>query len=411
MAALFWMEVRGVPADREAAALFETQLLSGMDEQEARLKKLAGSDEFNPNAPAQIAEALIRRGVDLGAVPTTKTGAKQMNAEVLGGINDELADAVLKWKANSKMAATYLAPMLHGKEDKVWGRQAPFIADDGRIHPNFRQLGAITGRMSCSDPNMQNWHRDDLRMRYLIRAEEGKKLVCCDLDAIEMKLFAAFAGNGVLLDQVKRPDGDPHSFTAKMVGITDRTRPDGSVTPARQQAKVFNFQMIYGGGVNTVSSFFGVSKSRAREMINRYHSAYPEIGNFQNRIRAKLEDKGYVKTPWGRRHRALSYRPVYEQAYKFPNKLVQGTAADLLKDALAQLHEDGVEMCLTVHDEIIAHVDESDAEEAAHLIQKRMTEHPRIDKVVPLGAEAQIVDRWSDAKQPGYVPDYIKEAK
>lgn len=407
MAALFWMEIRGVPVDREAAAIFETGLLSGMDEQEAELKRLAGIDTFNPNAPAQVAEALERRGVDLSNVPTTKTGAKQMNADVLQAINDPLAAAVTQWKANAKMAATYLSPMLHGKEDKVWGRQAPFIAPDGRIHPSFRQVGAITGRMSCSDPNMQNWHRDDLRMRYLVRAEEGKKLVCCDLDAIEMRLFAAFAGQGVLLDQVKRPDGDPHTFTAQMVGLTDRKRADGNVTSARQLAKVFNFQMIYGGGVNTVMSFFGVGRSRAKEMISRYHQAYPEIGNFQNRIRAKLEDQGYVTTPWGRRHRALAYKPIHEQAYKFPNKLIQGTAADLLKDALVKIHADGIEACLTVHDEIIAHVDEADAEEAARLIQHHMTNHDRISKIVPLGAEATIVDRWSDAKKPGYVPDYI----
>lgn len=411
MAALFRMEQRGVPVDREAAARFETALLSGMDAQEDHLRELAGDPEYNPNAPAQTAAALERRGVSLKNVPKTKTGQYQMNADTLGTINDELAAEVLKWKANAKVASTYLAPMLHGKEDKVWGRQAPFIADDERIHPNFRQLGAVTGRMSCSDPNMQNWPRDDLSLRYLVRAEPGHKLVCCDLDAIEMKLFAAFAGNGVLLDQVKRPDGDPHSFTAQMVGLTDRTRPDGSVTSARQLAKVFNFQMIYGGGVNTVSTFFGVSRSRAKEMIARYHQAYPEIGVFQNRIRAKLEDQGYVKTPWGRRHRADSRKPVYQQAYKFPNKLVQGTAADLLKDAIVRIHKADIAMILPVHDEIIAHVPEDEAEEAARIIEKCMTDHPRISKVVPLGAEAQIVDRWSDAKQPGFVPAYMnKEA-
>mgnify|MGYP001183351349 CR=1 FL=1 len=193
-----------------------------------------------------------------------------------------------------------------------------------------------------------------------------------------------------------------------MVGLTDRTRPDGSVTSARQLAKVFNFSMIYGGGVGTVSSYFGVSKSRAKEMIGRFHQAYPEIGTLQNRIRAKLEDQGYVKTPWGRRHRLERYKPIHEQAYKFPNKLVQGTAADLLKASIVEIHKAGVDMILPVHDEIIAHVPEEDAEEAARIIERCMTDHPAISKTVPLGAEAQIVDRWSDAKQPGFVPDYMK---
>lgn len=562
LAALFWAEMRGVPVDQEAAALYEASLLSGMDEAEDSLKRLAGIDTFNPNAPRQVAEALERRGVDLRGVPETPTGQRKMSADVLEAFGDPLASEVLRWKKNSKLLATYLGPLLHGKRDKVWGDSAPYITPDGRIHPNFRQTGAVTGRMSCiaegelvdaprdlvkhpdgipieeirpgdmvysfdaegqprpaavkavhqqgrksvvklvyrrrsgnaslgtlkatpdhrialedgtwkrtdelqpgdklrflsrttyrgtaadadtnhevvcvvdegqeimtydltidgapnfvvneisvhncSEPNLQNWHRDDLSLRYLVRAEEGKKLVCCDLDAIEMKLFAAFAGRGVLLDLVK--EGDPHAHTAQMVGIGDRIKPDGSVTPARQQGKTFNFALIYGGGVKTVMDTFGVSRSRAREMIDRFHSAYPEIGNFQQRIQAKLYDQGYVVTPWGRRHRVDERKQIHDQAYKFPNKLVQGTAADLLKDALVKIHKDGVPVILTVHDEIIAEVDESDAAEAAHLIEKHMTEHPRIDKVVPLQAEAQIVDRWSDAKTPGFVPTYIQES-
>ena len=408
MVALFWAEQRGVPVDRRAAALLEKNLLDSRDIKEKHLKDLAGIDTFNPNAPAQIAEALERRGVDLRGVPQTKTGARQMNVEVLEQIDDPLAAEVLAWKSDNKLLTTYLDPMLHGKDDKTWGRQAPFIADDERIHPNFRQLGAITGRMSSADPNMQNWPRDDLRLRYLVRAEPGKKLVCCDLDAIEMRLFAAFAGRGAMLEQVRQPDGDPHSYTAYHVGIEDRVR-GGLVTPARQQAKVFNFQMIYGGGLKTIQSFFGVSRSRASEMLDRYHEAYPEISRLQQNIRLKLEDQGYVTTPWGRRHRVDQRKPVYEQAYKFPNKLIQGTAADLLKEAIRRIHAEGIEFILPVHDEIIAHVDEADAEEAVRLIEHYMTDHA--DKIhnVPITAEAVIVDRWSDAKQPGYVPDYMKE--
>jgi DNA polymerase I-like protein with 3'-5' exonuclease and polymerase domains len=649
MVALFWAEQRGVPVDRRAAALLEKNLLDSRDIKEKHLKDLAGIDTFNPNAPAQIAEALERRGVDLRGVPQTKTGARQMNVEVLEQIDDPLAAEVLAWKSDNKLLTTYLDPMLHGKDDKTWGRQAPFIADDERIHPNFRQLGAITGRMSSADPNMQNWPRDDLRLRYLVRAEPGKKLVCCDLDAIEMRLFAAFAGRGAMLEQVRQPDGDPHSYTAYHVGIEDKRR-GNDVTPARQRAKVFNFcrpldveiltrtgwkthaevavgdetigyntetgrtewtritavergygplermgnkhwqvtatpnhrwlaaplrkdkgaggrdysptkhgvslveqrnlapehsliwnapgslggdgadlpldskeapdvlsmtdeqrrawlhamllgegtilksgrfsiaqnegpildaielavllegyrpvrygggtspsvsisggreysttqrvtrtplgdgevwcvqtelgtwmaregkhigltgnSMIYGGGLKTIQSFFGVSRSRASEMLDRYHEAYPEISRLQQNIRLKLEDQGYVTTPWGRRHRVDQRKPVYEQAYKFPNKLIQGTAADLLKEAIRRIHAEGIEFILPVHDEIIAHVDEADAEEAARLIEHHMTDHA--DKIhnVPITAEAVIVDRWSDAKQPGYVPDYMKE--
>lgn len=408
LAAYFWVEQRGVPVDREAAAKFEASLYDGREAREAELIRLAEFDNFNPNSTAQVAEALERRGLDLRTVPKTPTGRPKMDAEVLGSMDDELAAKVLAWKTDEKMLSTYLLPMLHGKNDKTWGKQAPFIQPDGRIHPNIRQVGARTGRSSVADPNMQNWHRDDLRMRYLVRAEPGKKLVTCDLDAVEMRVFAAFAGEGVLLDQVKRPDGDPHSFTAQMVGIRDTTR-NGITTSARQHAKVFNFQMIYGGGINTVMKHFGVSKSRAQEMIHRYHQAYPEIGVLQSTVRARLEDRGYVKTPWGRKHRVYDERPVHTQAYAFINYLVQGTCADILKDAVVRIHKAGVPMILTVHDEILAEVDEADAEEVARIIQKEMTAQPRIEHLVPIDAEAMIVDRWSDAKSPGYVPDYMKE--
>ena len=409
MVALFWAEIRGVPVDREAAALLEASLFDSRDAKEREMKELAGIDTFNANAPAQIEEALERRGVDLRGVPQTKTGRRSMGVETLESIDDPLAEAILKWKADNKLLTTYLGPMLHGKKDATWGDQPPFIAADGRIHPNYRQLGAVTGRMSSADPNLQNWPRDDLRLRYLVRAEPGHKLVCCDLDAIEMRLFAAFAGNGAMLEQVREPDGDPHSYTAYHVGIEDRRRPDGSVTPARQQAKVFNFQMIYGGGLRTIQKFFGVSRSRASEMLDRYHEAYPEISRFQQKVRIKLEQQGYVVTPWGRRHRKDPRKPVYEQAYKFPNKLIQGTAADLLKESINRIHAEGIAFILPVHDEIIAHVPEEDAERVARLIEKHMTDHPALTKIVPITAEAQIVDRWSDAKEPGYVPDYIKE--
>jgi len=261
--------------------------------------------------------------------------------------------------------------------------------------------------MSCSDPNIQNWPRDDLRLRHLFRAEEGKVLVTADLDSIELVLFAAFAGDGRLLQAVKAGD-DMHTVAAKMMGLTDRKRAGGVVESARQRGKTMNYLQIYGGGVRTIRKTFGVNQNEARALLDRYHDAFPEVAGLQRRIEYTLMDRGYVKTPWGRRHRCNDAR---QEAYRFVNYLVQGTAADLLKESLVKLHEQGVPVIACVHDEIIAECDEADAPEVARMIEKAMTTHPLIEDRVPLGASAAIVKRWSHAKDPTYIPNYDKESK
>jgi len=409
LGALYSAERRGIPVDREAAHRFEVELAENCERLHDKCVELAGISSFNPNSSVQIAEALERRGADLRHVSRSeKTGKPSMDSENLAAIDDELARSVEAFRAEYKVLGTYIRPMLHRSwEAGLKSYKQPFIADDSRIHPNFRQVGARTGRMSCSDPNIQNWPRDDLRLRYLFRAEEGKALVTADLDAIELVLFAAFAGDGRLLRAVKAGE-DMHVLAAKMMGLQDRERVGGVVESARQRGKTMNYLQVYGGGVRTICKTFGVNQKEARQLLDRYHSAFPEVSGLQRRIEYTLMDRGYVKTPWGRRHRCWD---ASKEAYKFVNYLVQGTAADLLKASLVSLHEQGVPVIACVHDEVIAEVDEKDAPEVARIIQKAMTDHPLIAERVPLGAEATIVKRWSDAKTPGYVPAYAKENK
>jgi len=406
LGALYSAERRGIPVDREAAHRFEVEAAENCERLHDKCVELAGISSFNPNSSDQIAEALRRRGADLRHLgKSEKTGKVSMDAENLSAVDDELARTVESFRAEYKLLGTYLRPMLHRSwEASLRSWKQPFIAPDSRIHPNFRQVGARTGRMSCSDPNIQNWPRDDLRLRYLFRAEEGKALVTADLDAIELVLFAAFAGDGRLLRAVKSGE-DMHVLAAKMMGLKDRERTGGVVESARQRGKTMNYLQVYGGGVRTICKTFGVNQKEARVLLDRYHTAFPEVNGLQRRIEYALVDRGYVKTPWGRRHRCWDAR---QEAYKFVNYLVQGTAADLLKASLVRLHEQGVPVIACVHDEIIAECDEADAPEVAQLIQQAMTEHPLIDNRVPLGAQASIVKRWSDAKTPGYVPSYAQ---
>jgi DNA polymerase-1 len=268
--------------------------------------------------------------------------------------------------------------------------------------------------MSCSDPNMQNQPRDDLRLRWNVRAEPGHTLITADLTNIEMVLFAAYCGEGRLLNAVRNGD-DLHVMTAEMVGLRDRARPGGGYESARQQGKVFNFTKIYGGGLRSIRRYFRVSLEEARRMVALYNKAYPEVQHLQNRIDYALQDNGYITASLisGRR-----FRVDPRDSYKAVNYLVQGTAADVLKDAMIWLHAQGVPMVALVHDEILAHVPIDEAPEIAALIEQGMTRAAapggplwlpdEFDKdgklvrpagpIVPLRAEADIVHRWSDAK-------------
>lgn len=404
--ALYAVEKRGIPVDEEAYRKLELEVMENLERMEDNLQNLAGDPDYNPNAHKQTLEALKRRGADL----TFVTG-DSMDKENLETVDDELAAAVLDFRSEAKVLSTYVHPAIHRHYDtsiRSWVEQ--FVAPDGRIHANYRQVGARTGRMSCSGPNIQNQPRDDLRLRYNFRAEEGKKLVTCDLSGIEMCVFAAYAGEGALLDAIKT-GADLHQMTADFIGIRDRVRAGGYVETARQRGKTFNFSIVYGGGIKTIRKQQRVDQKTARQMLNRYHDAYPEVGKLQNRILWRLHDQGYVKSLLGRRYR--SDNPDRE-GYKYLNYVVQGGAAEILKMALVRLHKDGVPVVGLVHDEVIAHVDESDAEEAKHTIIEALTDHPIITEKVPLAAEGDIVDRWSDAKplKDGslFVPNWAKGA-
>lgn len=258
--------------------------------------------------------------------------------------------------------------------------------------PNF--IVNEIGVHNCADPNMQNQPRDDLRLRYNIVAAPGHKLITCDLSNIEMVLFAAYCGEGRLLSAIREGE-DLHTLTAEMIGLRDRKRSGGGIETARQLGKVFNFTIIYGGGLRSIKKYFRCTREEAQRYKNRYMDAYPEVRRLQNRIDFRLADDGYIqdKLISGRR-----YRVAQRDSYKAVNYLVQGTASSVLKQAVNNLHLDGVPMVALIHDEVVAHVPEDEALDVAKLIEKRMTECPQLDGVVPLRAEYDIVDRWSDAK-------------
>lgn len=397
--ALFDIEQRGMPIDEQATRKFAKNLTTVLSDLEHQCVELSGNPEFNSRSSKQLRAALELRGADL-----SKVVDGSMDINNLSTVDDDLARAVLEYRSEQKILGTYILPMIEKTWDKTLrSYKYPYI-QKGRIHPSFRQLGATTGRMSCSDPNVQNWPRDDLRLRYLLKAEEGKVLITCDLDSIELRLFAAFVGQGAIFDAVTQ-NLDLHQMTANAAGLKDYKRAHG-VESARQRGKTLNYAILYGGGLRSLTKAFDVSMGEARRIRDRYHQAYPEVQQLQDNIIQKLYEQGYVTSPWGRRF--ISENPDKE-GYKFINYLVQGTAADLIKESVVRLYEQDIPMISVVHDEIVVEVDVDKAEKTARLIEEAMIDHPRITDIVPLGAESQIVDRWSEAKDRDYKPEFIED--
>ena len=414
MRALFWMEDRGIPMDREALVNLEAELVPEIERLEDEARQIADFDNFNVRSPKQISEALDRlqkadKSHDfLKAV--TRTGASGLlktDEENLRVCDHPLAEAVLAYRGQHKLYAMLRGILHSGSDDGKFPH--PYLTDMDRVHPNFRQIGARTGRMSCSNPNFQQVPRDDLRLRYAVAAGPGKKLVTCDLDSIELRVLAMLAGEGSLRSAIIAGK-DPHQQTADLVGLTGRTRSTGSVEGPRDQGKRLNYLIVYGGGMNAIKKWFGQTADEARATLQKMHRAYPELQGLQNRIEFALEDQGYVKSPLTGRRFRLQY-DIRKEGYKFTNFLVQGTSADIMKMATARVHKAGVPLVAAVHDELIAEVDEGDAEEAARIIQEAFTDFPQLTgpSGVPITAESQIMDRWSDAKKPGYVPDYARK--
>lgn len=406
LSALYDVEKLGMGIDVSGAKKLEIELENELTKIRLDLFELTGNDEFNPNSPIQLAEAFERRGVDLSHVEKSgKTGRRSMAADVLEGLDDDLARKIDDFRGTDKLMSTYVWPLLHDSPDTDMGYRYATLHTDGRLHTDLRQVGARTGRMSSS-PNVQNWPRDDLRMRHLVVADEGKKLVAVDLDSIELLLFAAFLGTeSIILNMIKNGE-DMHSHTANMIGLKPRDRGLGVVESPRQRGKKFNYERIYGGGIKAIKKWHGVDTVTARKWLSRYYEAYPEVEEFQDMIELRLEECGFVKTPWGRRHRAYNPQFAEREAYKFVNLLCQGSAADLFKEAVVRTHEAGIPMIALTHDEILAEVDASDAEDAKHEIQAFMCDFPKINKLIQVSAEGDVVDRWSQAKDPDFDPGW-----
>lgn len=387
------MENVGFAVDRQGIADYGEMLSAQINQFESSIYEAAGG-KFNINSPKQLGKVLFE---DLGLPVKKKTkSGYSTNAEVLESLRyeHEIVDMVLSYRALAKLNSTYCEGLL-----KV-------IADDGRIHSSFNQTETRTGRISSTDPNLQNIPvRTELgrEMRRFFCAKDGWVLVDADYSQIELRVLAHISEDKNMIEAFKNND-DIHAITASQVF----NMPLEMVTPLmRSRAKAVNFGIVYGIGAFSLGKDIGVSMREASQYIKNYLAHYSGVDEYMHRVveRAKLD--GYVETMFGRRRYLpeLSTGKAMTRAFGervARNMPIQGTAADIIKIAMVRVNDrlerEGLKsrLILQVHDELIVESPQDESEYAARLLQEEMENAVKLS--VPLTADAAIGKTWYDAK-------------
>ncbi len=391
---LFDMERTGVLIDRERLAAQSAQIARRLAELEERAQELAGQP-FNLGSPKQIGEILF--GVlKLPVTKKTASGAPSTDEEVLEKLAEDypLPKALLEHRGLAKLKSTYC--------DKL---AASVDAATGRVHTSYGQAIAVTGRLSSSEPNLQNLPirtAEGRRIREAFIAPPGCKIVSADYSQIELRIMAHISGDEGLLAAFAAGE-DIHRATASEVfGV-----PLGEVSSEqRRYAKVINFGLIYGMSAYGLASNLGIDKDMARGFIERYFTRYPGVARYMERTRGEAKRHGYVETVFGRRlwlpeinspngpRRAGAERAAI-------NAPMQGTAADLIKLAMIAVHGwllgDGLKtrLIMQVHDELVFEAPDDELDQVRHQVPALMSGVAELK--VPLLAEVGMGDNWDQA--------------
>ncbi len=384
------MELAGVLVDAEELGRQSEQLEEQLDGLEGRIHRLAGV-EFNVNSPKQLSGVLYDRlGLRAGRKRSTAVGV----LEKLAAEGHEIASCMIEYRQLSKLKSTYLdalPQMIH--------------LVTGRVHTSYRQTGAATGRISSSEPNLQNIPiRTDVgrRIRKAFQAPPGALLLSADYSQIELRILAHLSQDPGLL-RAFEADEDIHSFTAREV--FDLKAGEPVPAEARRRAKAINFGLNYGMTPYGLAQRLGIEPGEAEEYMTRYFARYPRVLEFVESIKETAREQGYVRTLKGRRVPTLEVRSSNhlrrEAAERAAiNAPMQGSAADLLKLAMVQvarmLDDEGLStrMILTVHDEIIFEVPLDELETLKGRVKAVM--EGVVGLWVPLKADLKWGLNWAD---------------
>ena len=387
------MERTGVYVDRQALRDFSEILKEGIDRLEAEIYDLCGG-EFNIGSPKQLGEVLFEK-LMLPAPKKTKTGYST-NIDVLEKLlpKHPVIAKIIEYRKLTKLRSTYTDGLQ--KE----------IADDGRIHTCFQMTVTATGRLSSTEPNLQNIPvrtRLGGEIRKMFTAEEGRVLVDADYSQIELRLLAHISGDETMRNAFLSGE-DIHAVTASQVfGV-----PLEEVTSVqRSRAKAVNFGIVYGISAFSLSQDIGVSVAEAKRYMDSYLEKYAGIRRYMTEIVERARTDGYVTTWFGRRRYLPELRSTNRNVRQFGERValnapIQGTAADVMKLAMVhaaeRMEREGLasRIILQVHDELIAECPEEEADAVARILTEEMENAAHL--TVPLTVEAHTGKSWFEAK-------------
>lgn len=391
------MERAGMLVDPDRLHSLSEGLATKISEVERSIRDLVGDETFNIGSPMQLSHVLFDvMGLPTKGLKKTKRGYYSTNAKVLSDLarDHEIVRLILDWREKSKIKSTYLDTL------------GPLRRGDGRVHTTYNQTITATGRLSSSDPNLQNIPtRSELgrTVKTAFSAGEGSVFLAVDYSQIELRLLAHLSGDEHLVRAFNEGEDFHAETAARVFGV-----PVSEVTPdLRSRAKAVNFGIVYGQQAYGLSQSLHISMAEARDMIDRYYEAYPGVRTFLDNVVARAKQTGYAETMYGRRRHIPELKAKNPQLRGFGertamNHPMQGTAADIIKIAMARvsrrLEEEGfaAHMILQVHDELDFECPVNEVERLTAMVRDVM-EHV-VDLRVPLIAEASTGITWADAK-------------
>jgi DNA polymerase-1 len=390
---LYRMERAGLKVDPKVLADLSTYLGQELHKLTMRIYEMAGR-EFNIGSPKQVGEVLAELNIDIGR--KTSTGRVSTSKAVLEELAQqfELPRLIIEYRELDKLKSVYTDALPQQ------------IATDGRIHCQLNQTVAATGRLSSSDPNLQNIPiRSEMgrRIRRAFVAERGHKIISADYSQLELRLLAHITQDPVMLEAFQKGE-DIHARTARLVF---GARTDEELREARRFAKIVNFAIAYSIDPRGLSQRVGISRQEAKKVIEDYYNTYKGVRRYMEEVPLRAREHGYVRSIYGRirplagiTDRNANIRKAAErEAINMP---IQGTASDIVKIAMLHVDEEfkragvAARMLMQVHDELLVEVPDREVGEVTEILKREMESAVSLD--VPLVADVGVGDNWMDAK-------------
>lgn len=390
---LYRMERAGLKVDKKVLADLSSYIGQELHKLTIKIYELAGR-EFNIGSPKQVGEVLSDLHIDIGR--KTSTGRISTSKAVLEELAQqfELPRLIIEYRELDKLKSVYTDALPHQ------------IATDGRIHCQLNQTVAATGRLSSSDPNLQNIPiRSEMgrRIRRAFVAEQGNKIISADYSQLELRLLAHITQDPVMLEAFQNGE-DIHARTARLVFGAET---DAELKEARRFAKIVNFAIAYAIEPWGLSQRVGISRQEAKKVIEDYYNTYKGVRRYMEEVPVRAREHGYVRSIYGRirplpgiTDRNANIRKAAErEAINMP---IQGTASDIVKIAMLHVDEEfkrnnlEARLLMQVHDELLVEVPEREVEKVTEILKHEMETAVELD--VPLVADVGVGENWMDAK-------------